>query len=86
MDKKINLADSSIQIRILKALGDIRPFGPFRHFYVVQVMRGLKKPNVIGAKHIWEFLEQEFELQRYNEKANEEFGHDSVAIDQIFEG
>ena len=85
MDKKINLSDSSIQIRILKALGDIKPFGPFRHFFIVQMMRGLKKPNVIGSKHIWEFLEQEFEMHRYDEKATEALGQDIQTFDQVLE-
>ncbi|KAI5183901.1 hypothetical protein PAEPH01_2964, partial [Pancytospora epiphaga] len=49
MEKKINLGDVTIQIRILRALADIKPFGTFRHFYMIKVLRNLKQPNLITA-------------------------------------
>lgn len=70
--KKINIGDPAIQIRILKALDENKPFGLFKHFYMVRILRNLKRPNVITSVDIWNFLEENFDVSRYNEEADRE--------------
>lgn len=84
-DKKLNLADSTIQIRILKTLEDIKPFGVFKNFYMVKIIRNLKQPNIIEAKHIWQYLDSEYEMKKYDEKANSKILNDTTTFDLVFE-
>lgn len=84
-EKKINLADPTIQIRILKALEDVKPFGVFKNFYMIKIIRNLKQPNIIEAKHIWQYLENEFNMKKFDERANFGLMNDSKTFDQTFE-
>ncbi|EHY65115.1 hypothetical protein NEAUS04_0245 [Nematocida ausubeli] len=45
-----------MNIRILKALGNVFPEGPARHFIVANTLRKLKKPNAITGDMLWRFL------------------------------
>lgn len=60
--KKVNTTDANIKIRILKALGTYKPYGIFKHFVMVKVLRNLKQPNAISADDIWKFLDERYGL------------------------
>lgn len=49
-------SEVAMNIRILKALGDILPEGPARHFVVANTLKKLKKPNAITGEMVWRFL------------------------------
>ncbi|KAI5191417.1 hypothetical protein NEMIN01_1493 [Nematocida minor] len=49
-------SEVAMNIRILKALGDILPEGPARHFIVANTLKKLKKPNAITGEMLWRFL------------------------------
>jgi len=85
LEKKLNLSEPTIQIRILKALEDVKPFGVFRHFYMVKIIRNLKQPNIIESKHIWQYLEAEYDMKKYNSDANQNILTDAVTFDQAFQ-
>lgn len=85
LEKKLNLADPTIQIRILKALEDVKPLGVFKHFHMVKIIRNLKQPNIIESKHIWQYLESEYDLKRYDAEANAALASESKTFDQIFQ-
>lgn len=70
MDRRLNLTDATIQIRIMKALEDTRPFGLFKNFYMIRALRNLKQPNIITAQHIWEFLLTGFEAAQLDATAD----------------
>lgn len=84
-EKKINFNDATIQIRILKALEDVKPFGIFKHFYMVKIIRNLKQPNIIEAKHIWLYLSENYNLNKFDEIENEPFENSRTYFDDIFE-
>jgi len=84
MEKKINLEDPVIQIRILKALEDVKPFGVFRCFSMIKIIRNLKQPNIISAKHIWTFLKNEFDSDAYTQKCNLQFTELNCTFDKVF--
>lgn len=84
-EKKPNLSDPTIQIRILKALEDIKPFGVFKNFYMIKIIRNLKQPNIIESKHIWQYLENEYNTKKYDENANGNILCDTMTFDQIFD-
>lgn len=83
-EKKLNLADPAIQIRILKALEDIKPFGVFKHFHMVKVIRNLKQPNIIESRHIWQYLEAEYDMKKYDERANFVLINETTTFGQTF--
>jgi len=85
IEKKINLSDVTIQIRILKALEDIKPFGTFKHFYMVKIIRNLKQPNIIESKHIWQYLESQYNVKKYDEKANASLKEKKCFFNEIFD-
>lgn len=85
MEKKINLGDVTIQIRILKALADVKPFGVFRHFHMIRIIRNLKQPNIISAGNIWEFMNSEYDVKRYDEQADKIFEEKQCTFDLIFD-
>lgn len=64
--------DTMIKIRILKALGDTKPYGTFKHFYMIRISRFLKRPNVISTKDIWEFLKANYDLEQLDNHADED--------------
>lgn len=84
-EKKLNLADPTIQIRILKALEDIKPFGVFKHFHMIKIIRNLKQPNIIESKHIWMYLETEFDVKKYDEKVNSNIIKEYTTFDKIYQ-
>lgn len=49
-------SEIAMNIRILKALGDLLPQGPARHFIVANTLKKMKKPNAITAEMLWRFL------------------------------
>ncbi|KAH9385397.1 uncharacterized protein NEMAJ01_0293 [Nematocida major] len=49
-------SEIAMNIRILKALGEMLPDGPARHFIVACTLRKMKKPNVITGEMLWRFL------------------------------
>lgn len=85
MEKKINLGDVAIQIRILRALADIKPFGLFKHFYVLRILRNLKQPNVITAKHIWDFLNSEYDIKYYDAEADKRLVGEPTPFELVFD-
>lgn len=81
--KKTNINDPSIQIRILKALDDNRPFGIFKHFTMVRILRNLKRPNVITSVDIWHYLNEKYEMEKYDEEANQIYLAGKCSFDEI---
>lgn len=65
--KKISNTDIAFTIRILKALAQNKPFGIFKHFIMIQVLRNLKQPNVISADDIWNLLYERYDEKKLNE-------------------
>lgn len=61
-------SELAVNIRILKALGDVRPFGPCKHFYILLVLKKLKKPNIITPEMLWRFLSLYFDLEEKNKE------------------
>ena len=84
VEKKLNLQDPAIQIRILKALEDVKPFGLFKNFHMIKIIRNLKQPNIIEAKHIWQYLETEYGSKKYDEKLNILSKIEAKTFDQTF--
>lgn len=84
--KKINLNDHNIQIRILKALETNKPFGIFKNFYMVRVLRNLKRPNVITSHYIWTYLNLTFDMNRYDKEADAPFYENINGFDDIYVG
>lgn len=68
--KKISNTDVNITIRILKALAKHKPFGIFRKFIMIQVLKNLKQPNVISADDIWKFLYSRYDRTKFDTLAN----------------
>jgi hypothetical protein len=85
MEKKINLGDVTIEIRILRALVDIKPFGVFWNFYMVKILRNLKQPNLITAANIWEFIDAECAAQRFHEAADAGIEKEVCPYEQTFD-
>ena len=85
IEKKINLTDVTIQIRILKALEDLKPFGVFKNFYMVKIIRNLKQPNIIEAKHIWQYLDTQYNMKKYDENSNLVFKDKTCSFSKIFD-
>jgi hypothetical protein len=80
--RKTNFSDPQIKIRILKALGEVKPFGISKHFYMVKILRNMKRPNVITAEIIWNFLNDHFPEEKYGKK--EDSGR-KASFGEIFE-
>lgn len=68
--KKVSVTDPAIKIRILKALDENKPFGLFKNFYMVRILRNLKRPNVITSIDIWNFLGEHFDVDAYDKDAD----------------
>lgn len=83
-EKKLNLADPGIQIRILKALEDIKPFGPLKHFHMVAIIRTLKQPNAISSTHIWDYLSFEYDMIEFDNQTTDKFLNQSKHFNTIF--
>ncbi|KAM0675090.1 hypothetical protein GVAV_001430 [Gurleya vavrai] len=62
------------------ALADVKPFGLYKHFDMIRILRMMKRPNVITSEHIWNFLNEHYEESKYY-KENED---DKTAFDDIF--
>lgn len=62
MGRKVDLSDPHIKIRIIKALGGIKPLGLNRNFRMVTIYRALKRPNALTLSHIWDFLNTNFKI------------------------
>lgn len=84
--KKTNVSDPTIQIRILKALDDNRPFGLFRNFYMVKILKNLKRPNVITSVDIWSFLGENFDAERYSEETDRAVFALACDFDHVYRG
>lgn len=78
--------ETLIKIRILKALGDIKPYGALKHFYMVKVLRNLKRPNVISTGDIWKFLRSKYDLDRFDREADEDLGETRLELADVFGG
>jgi Chromatin modification-related protein EAF7 len=57
-------SELAMNIRIIKALGSIRPIGVCRHFAMGLVLRKMKRPNVITSEMFWRFLQTHFEVEK----------------------
>lgn len=79
LQRKINYSDPGIKIRIIKALADEKPFGYLRHFIMIRIIRGMKKPNVISNLNIWTFINENYEEERYVKREGKR-----VSFDEIF--
>lgn len=84
-DKKVNLSDNAIQLRIIKAFDKIKLFGPFKHFRMINLLRNLKQPNVITPNIIWKYLDNEFDIKRLEGDMLEEMRNEECFFDDIFE-
>lgn len=61
--KKANLSDPQIKIRILKALGNLRPVGTHKSLILLTIIkRHMKKPNIITVETIQDFMVKEFNV------------------------
>lgn len=76
--RKINYADPGIKIRIIKALADEKPFGFLRHFVMVRVIRGMKKPNVISNQNIWRFMGENFPEDKFSTEETKRIPFDEI--------
>lgn len=74
--KKINSADPAIKIRIIKALGEVKPFGMLKHFKMIRILRNMKKPNVLNNQHIWTFMNENFKEEEYYQEKDEKISFD----------
>lgn len=80
INKKINYSDPAIKIRIIKALADVKPFGMYKHFDMIRVLRMMKRPNVITNESIWKFLNENFDEEKYTKAEDDE----RISFDDIF--
>lgn len=71
--KKFTHTDVNITIRILKALGRHKPFGIFRHFIMILILKKLKQPNVISCDYIWDFLHGKYDKTQIDEDINKKY-------------
>ncbi|KCZ77290.1 hypothetical protein H311_01703 [Anncaliia algerae PRA109] len=81
--KKTNITDPSIQIRILKAMDDNRPFGIFKHFKMVRILKNLKRPNVITSVDIWTYLNEKYQMEKYDSEANKVYLEGGCSFDEV---
>lgn len=65
INRKINYNEPYIKIRIIKALADEKPFGKYKHFIMIKMLRDMKRPNVITHMHMWKYLEETFPEAKY---------------------
>lgn len=80
VNKKLNYCDPAIKIRIIKALTDVKPFGIYKHFDMIRILRMMKRPNVITNESIWRYLNE-----TYDEKTNVKDDDDErISFDDIF--
>ena len=84
-EKKLNLQDYLIHIRILKALEDIRPFGPYKNFKMIVILRNLKQPNVLNASNIWKYINDEFDVEKYEKLENDKILSMKCTFDDVFD-
>lgn len=85
MGKKSNKLENSIQIRILKAIAMLNIFGPFKHFSRVVILRGLKQPNVLKPALIWKFIEEEYDVKRYEQEELKKIKETQCWFNDIFD-
>lgn len=71
--KKFSLTDVNITIRVLKALGRHKPFGMFRHFVMILILKKLKQPNVINCDYIWDFLYAKYDRVKIDKDINKKY-------------
>ncbi|KAI5191711.1 hypothetical protein NECID01_1592 [Nematocida sp. AWRm77] len=55
-------SELAMNIRIIKALGDLRFDGPMKHFTVSCILKKLKKPNIITGDMFWRFLSTYYDI------------------------
>lgn len=67
-NKKINVTEPQIKIRILKALSHLTPVGVNKHVYMIKVLRNMKKPNIITPENIWNFINDSFHAYKYDKE------------------
>ncbi|WUR02411.1 chromatin modification-related protein EAF7 domain-containing protein (MRGBP) [Vairimorpha necatrix] len=79
--KKITNTDVHITIRIVKALGKHKPFGIFKQFIMLQVLKNLKQPNVISAEDIWKFLYSRYDIKKLDAITNEKYKIGSYSLE-----
>ncbi|EQB61385.1 hypothetical protein NAPIS_ORF01038 [Vairimorpha apis BRL 01] len=63
----------NITIRVLKALGRHKPFGMFRHFVMILILKKLKQPNVINCDYIWDFLYAKYDRVKIDKDINKKY-------------
>lgn len=66
--KKPNLNDPNIKMRILKALSSLRPVGIHKDLILLAILRNMKRPNIITVDVIQEFCNTEFEINDNNDE------------------
>lgn len=66
--KKPNLNDPNIKMRILKALSSLRPVGIHKDLILLAILRNMKRPNIITVDVIQEFCNTEFEINDKNDE------------------
>ncbi|KAF9761745.1 Chromatin modification-related protein EAF7 [Nosema granulosis] len=81
--KKVNITDVNIKIRILKALATYKPFGMFKHFVMLKVLRNLKQPNAISAGDIWKFLDERYGIENLDRCINNTYDVGKFSYDGI---
>ncbi|TBU05336.1 regulatory subunit of 26S proteasome [Hamiltosporidium magnivora] len=85
LTKRTNYSDAHIKIRIIKALGAIKPVGIHKHFYLVKILRNMKKPNIITADNIWTFLNTTFPVEKFDEEDFDRIFDNKMSFDKNFE-
>lgn len=77
--------ETLIKIRILKALGETKPYGALKHFYMIKISRSLKRPNIISTEDIWKFLESQYNMQSLDEEADRDLSGIRFEPGDVFE-
>ncbi|OQS54841.1 hypothetical protein EHP00_196 [Ecytonucleospora hepatopenaei] len=85
LNKKKNTIDKSVQIRILKAMNKLNFFGPFKHFNMIILLKGLKQPNIITPQLVYKYLSTEFDTKYYESKEVENIQKSCSYFDSIFD-
>ncbi|EPR77906.1 hypothetical protein SLOPH_2629 [Spraguea lophii 42_110] len=82
--KKANGNDPSIKIRILKALGNMLPYGISKYFTMGAILRNLKRPNIITNEDIWFYVNDTFKIKEYDGEDLKEFLENIKNFDELY--
>ncbi|KAI4292888.1 hypothetical protein PAPHI01_2162 [Pancytospora philotis] len=72
-------------IAVHEALASLRPFGCFRNFYMVRVLRNLKPAYDFTPAQIWRFLDAMYDMPSYHKQAEQQLPAANCTFDVIFD-